>query len=225
MRNGNLQPVNRSLARSIPIALALAGLGLVALYMLPNSPRGVAEDPSYRVVAPAVVHDAEGNYLVFENATSTATPTATRTNTPTPTPRATQSAATATPTETWDVPTPTPAQLPFGLNCLAWGQDDDYFLCIQPPSAAPNIFDAVVVAKSQAALNRYVTLVSVDPQQGTGNTVQRLPNSIGQQHRFAYGADFFRFTPFPAGTYQVSVSAPQNLGESPVRFTVSITVN
>jgi hypothetical protein len=223
--------VKRTFPRSVPLALALAGLAIALLAVLQNTRPGGADEPVYRMLAPGVVQEADGDYIAFNDPpapmvpTNTPTATATPTRTPTATPT-TRHSATPTPTETWELPTPTATPLPFGMNCLAWGQDDDYFLCVQEPSAAHNAFDVVVVGKSQSARNRYFTIASVGPPplNWKGQTYPRLPNEIGQQHRFAYPTDFTGNSSVPAGTYNLSVIAdPVTFGNSSTRFTVPFT--
>ena len=226
--------VKRTIPRSIPVALALAGLSLVLLTVLQGTQPGGAQDPVYRMHAPGIVQEADGDYIAFDDPPApmvpTNTPTATPTSTATATPTVKKSATAApTKTATFEVPTPTATPLPFGLQCLDWGQDDDYFLCIQPTDSVQGIFEVVVVAKSQAALTNYFkVLVSGpdDPERTPpAETVQRLPSSIGQQHRFEYGLSMGRYTPYATGTYQVSVWANGNIGEDPIRFTVPFSHN
>lgn len=217
--------VKRTFPRSVPVALALAGLALALLAVLQTTSRGGAQDPVYTMHAPGVVQEADGNYIAHDDPPAppiaTNTPTATSTRTATAKKSVT---ITPTPTEEWELPTPTATPLPFGLECLAWGEYEDYFLCIQPTDSTQGIFDVVVVSKSQASLSNYFkVLVSGpdDPERTPpAETVQRLPSSIGQQHRFEYGNNMGRFSPYATGTYQVSVWANGNVGEDPVRITV-----
>ena len=223
--------VKRTFPRSVPVALALAGIALALMAVLQGTSPGDAQDPVYRMLAPGVVQEADGDYIAFNDPpapmvptnTPTATPTRTATATATPTVKKSVT-VTATPTATFEAATPTATPLPFGLECEAWGQDADYFLCIQPTDSVQGLFEVVVVAKSQAALNKYFKVLVSGPndplQTPPAETVQRLPNEVGQLHRYEYGRDLGRYAPYAPGTYQVSVWAVVNLGENPVRFTV-----
>ena len=181
-------------ALGLLVAIGVAALG--------GSRAPLAQDAGHRAVAPQIANQASGPAPTYAIPTPSPTATATRSATSTPT-----SPPTATPTLP-PLPTPTATPLPYGLSCLAFTMDAEYFVCVQPATVpARDIFDIVVVARTQSSLNKVFQLKITAPgEQQAGVAQARLPYVIGEEHRFQYGKDFMKlYASFPAGVYDIEL--------------------